>query len=234
MIVAELEIFHSRPIAPTRRIALGGRNLPVDPAPGAGGLLLAGVIAQCAPEVAGDLRSDVMRVAELVELKGRAPQPVARHRFQTDRVGLTLSPQRLVANDGVLEFDLDTENAAPVQLVLGALYAAAAFPPAIRSELFTALRSALVWNRPVDSTFISTVMDGRSHGVADLFAWNDPVGWALDILEIETEAKPARRAVMKQYRSLLRTAHPDHGGLSDDAANRISDLTKARDILLAP
>ena len=32
VIVAELEIYHSRPIAPTRRIALGMRNLPIDPA----------------------------------------------------------------------------------------------------------------------------------------------------------------------------------------------------------
>ena len=45
MLLAELEIWHSRPIAPTRRVALGRRNLPVEPPPGFGGLLLGAVVA---------------------------------------------------------------------------------------------------------------------------------------------------------------------------------------------
>ena len=44
MILAELEVRHSRAIAPTRRVALGELYLPVDPAPGFGGLLLAGIV----------------------------------------------------------------------------------------------------------------------------------------------------------------------------------------------
>ena len=43
--LAELQIFHSRPFAPTRRIALGQSSLPVDPAPGPGGILLGAVVA---------------------------------------------------------------------------------------------------------------------------------------------------------------------------------------------
>ena len=39
MILAELEAYQSRPIAPTRRLALGELNLPCDPAPGFGGIL---------------------------------------------------------------------------------------------------------------------------------------------------------------------------------------------------
>jgi curved DNA-binding protein CbpA len=39
--------------------------------------------------------------------------------------------------------------------------------------------------------------------------------------------------VQRRFRDLLREAHPDHGGASDDAANRISELTEARRILLA-
>ena len=45
MLLAELEIWHSRPIAPTRRVALGRVVLPTDPAPGFGGLLLGAVVA---------------------------------------------------------------------------------------------------------------------------------------------------------------------------------------------
>ncbi len=36
MVLAELEIFHSRAVQPTRRVALGHLVLPVDPAPGLG------------------------------------------------------------------------------------------------------------------------------------------------------------------------------------------------------
>src|SRR5690606_9268504 len=49
VILAELEVFHSRAIAPTRRVALGGRDLPVTPAPGFGGILLGGVVAAYVP-----------------------------------------------------------------------------------------------------------------------------------------------------------------------------------------
>ena len=37
----------------------------------------------------------------------------------------------------------------------------------------------------------------------------------------------------EQSRTLLREAHPDHGGVADDAAQRIADLSEARRILLA-
>ena len=43
---------------------------------------------------------------------------------------------------------------------------------------------------------------------------------------------PRRHAVQRQFRDLLRVAHPDHGGSSDAAAQRIADLTEARRILL--
>jgi hypothetical protein len=45
MLLAEMEIFHSRPIAPTRRLSLGHLVLPVDPAPGFGGLLLGAIMS---------------------------------------------------------------------------------------------------------------------------------------------------------------------------------------------
>ncbi len=39
MLLAELEIWHTRPLTPTRRVSLGHMVLPTDPAPGFGGLL---------------------------------------------------------------------------------------------------------------------------------------------------------------------------------------------------
>ena len=52
-VLAELEIWHSRPFTPTRRLALGNVMLPIDPAPGLGGLLLGGVVAAHMAEVDG-------------------------------------------------------------------------------------------------------------------------------------------------------------------------------------
>jgi len=235
VIVAELEIYHSRPIAPTRRVSLGGRDLPVDPAPGAGGVLLAGIMAHNAPKVEPELREDLVHVLDTLAAGGRVVQPRVRHRFQADRVGLTLSLQRLVADEGDLEFDFEDELGRPVQLALGALYAAASLPAAVRPPIFDALKSSLVWGQEVDARFISFVMGGRSADLADLRAWNDPVAWAMEILGIEGDAadKANKRVVQRKFRTLLREAHPDHGGESLEAASRIAELSEARRILLA-
>jgi hypothetical protein len=87
VIVAELDIYHSRPIAPTRRVALGNRNLPVDPSPGAGGVLLAGIVAHNAPNVEAELREDLVHVIDTLAAGNRVIQPRVRHRFQRDRWG---------------------------------------------------------------------------------------------------------------------------------------------------
>lgn len=236
--MAELEVFHSRPIAPTRRVALGARNLPVDPAPGAGGVLLAGIVAHNAPKIEAELREDLVDVLDRLKAGQRVVQPRVRHRFQRDLVGLTLSPQRLVAADQSLTFDLEDTLGRPVQLALGAIYAAASLPVPVRPPIFDAITSALVWSRPVDAQFISFVMGGRPSELADLAdlrAWNDPVAWALEVLEIDGEADrgPSRRLVQRRFRTLLRQAHPDHGGQDAEAAARIAELSEARRILLA-
>ncbi len=231
MIIAELEIYHSRPIAPTRRIALGMRNLPVDPAPGAGGVLLAGIVAQAAPFVEAELREDLVRVIEDVSSSRRVAQPRVRHRFQVDRIGLLRSTHRLVTVGNALEFDFDDELGRPVQQALGAVYAAASLPTEAMGPVFDAIRTALVWGQDVDARFISSVMGGKTASLADLSAWNDPRSWALEVLELD--ADPAKRVVQRRFRAMLRDAHPDHGGESIDAAKRIAELTEARDILLA-
>lgn len=232
MILAELEIYHSRPIAPTRRVALGQRNLPIDPAPGAGGVLLAGIVAHAAPGIEPELREDLMDVMERLERGLRVVQPRVRHRYQVDRVGLLRSTHRLLADDSELTFDFDDGLGRPVQQALGALYAAGSLPYEARLEVFESLRAALVWGRPVDGRFISAVMGGRAPSLAELGAWNDPVSWALELLELDGP-DPSPRVVNRRYRSLLRAAHPDHGNASDEAAEKIAQLGEARRILLA-
>jgi hypothetical protein len=232
VIVAELEIYHSRPIAPTRRLALGMRNLPIDPAPGAGGVLLAGIIAHTARFVEAELREDLVRLVEDLDARRHVAQPRVRHRLQLDRVGLLRSTHRLVAHGNNLDFEFDDELGRPVQQALGALYAAGSLPLTARASVFEIIKNSLVWSGDVDSRFIAALMDGETGSLIDVQAWNDPVAWALEVLDLDA-ADPNKRAVQRKFRTLLRAAHPDHGGITDDAANRIAELTEARDILLS-
>lgn len=234
MIVAELEVCHSRAIAPTRRISLGRRNLPVSPSPGAGGLLLAGVVAHTAPRVEPELREALYLLIEQLADGQRVVQPRVRHRFQTDRIGLLASVHKLVGVDGRLEFEFAEETSLPVQQALGAVYAASSLPDECRPAVFEAIMSALVWYGEVNQRFISQVMGGRVASLVELTSWNDPVSWAFEMLGLDPAAEDAtsKRVVQRRFRSLVRDAHPDHGGLDDDAAKRIEDLTEARRILL--
>ena len=64
MLLAEVEIYHSRPIAPTRRVALGTLNLPCDPAPGVGGVLLGAIAARFTPDIDPDMVPDLVSLIE--------------------------------------------------------------------------------------------------------------------------------------------------------------------------
>ncbi|MGH1502232.1 MAG: hypothetical protein ACRBI6_01640 [Acidimicrobiales bacterium] len=233
MILAELEIYHSRPIAPTRRIALGDCSLPTEPPPGAGGLLLAAVVAATAEAIPADLREDLVLLIEDLDSRRRVAQPRVRHRFQTDRIGLLRSTHRLVAEGESIRFDFDDDLGVAVQQALGAIYACAGFPPEARALTFDAIRSSLLWIGDVDDRYVSHILGGGRATVAELAAWNNPRAWAIGVLGLDDldPAEITKRIVQRRFRSLLRDAHPDHGGLTDEAAARIADLTEARKIL---
>src|SRR5215207_6317035 len=100
MLLAEIEIRHSRAIAPTRRVALGPHWLPTEPAPGYGGILLGGIVAAHIGEVDPELREDYLGLVDDLELERRISQPRLRHRFQTDVVGLDRSRHKLIGQAG--------------------------------------------------------------------------------------------------------------------------------------
>ena len=230
MILAELEVFHSRPIAPTRRVALGRLNLPVTPAPGFGGILLAGVVAAHMEELDPDLFDDLHRLTLQIQEGHRIPQPRLRYRFQQDRVGLTRSMHRLLGEGEDLEFEFDDKGAA-AQHILAAVYAAGQLPLVSRGRVMDAIRKGMRWASPLDRQFVSHLSGldrGRDWSTA---AFRDPVQWAMGVLQLAEP--PSRSIIQRQFRELLRVAHPDHGGASDAAAQRIADLTEARRILLA-
>jgi hypothetical protein len=233
VILAELEVWHSRRIAPTRRVALGRRSLPADPAPGFGGLLLGSVVASRIEELDPDLYGELHRLVIELEDGRRIPQPRLRYRFQTDRVGLTRSRHRLLADGETIEFDLDDHEAAAPQ-ILAAVYAAGQLPLPARLGVMAAVRRGIRWRGPLGPALVSHLS-----GVAGARAWSadafaDPEAWALGVLGLKRNGRvPSRGAVLRAFRELLREAHPDHGADAGGAAQRILDLTEARRILLA-
>ncbi len=231
MLLAELEVFHSRPIAPTRRVALGVSVLPTSPAPGFGGLLVGGIAATFVPDIDPDLLGDLDRLTHQLEAGQRIPQPRLRHRFQDDRIGLTCHRHTLVGTGEELLFDLDHRGTAAAH-VLGAVYAAARVELDHRSAMFTAIRRGLRWRGEIGPKLVEHLSDSRSTAGWATLGGRDPVLWALGILGLDPE-ETGRELVQRRFRELLRSAHPDHGGASDIAAARIIELTEARRILLA-
>jgi hypothetical protein len=229
MLLAEVEVFHNRPFSPTRRIALGRRNLPVDPPPGHGAVLLGAVVAVGAEDLDGEDRSAIRRLIAHLEAGERVPQPQIRHRFQSDTHGLARTWAGLRGAGDHAELDLDGVG-TPLQMALAATYAAGQFPPEVRPRAFDVLRRGLAWRGPIGSdTFRHLTGDTRVSWASTAFA--DPRLWALDVLGLD-EGRSGDREVRKRFRQLLREAHPDHGAASADAAERIADLAEARKILL--
>ena len=109
-------------MTPTRRVALGHLVLPVDPAPGFGGLLLGAVIAAHLPEVDDELVPDIHRLLDQIARGERITQPRLRHRYQVDRHGLAVSVHRLQGEGDNVHFDLRPKG-SPLAQVLGAVYA---------------------------------------------------------------------------------------------------------------
>jgi hypothetical protein len=229
VLLAEFEIWHSRPIAPTRRVALGSMMLPVDPAPGFGGLLLGAVMAVNLHSVDEDLVPDVHRLLGEIERGERVAQPRLRHRFQVDRHGLAVSRHRLLGDDDTVRFEIDSVG-APLQQVLGAVYALERLDAPVRRAVVPTLRRAMTWNGPMGADFVNHLV-GR--GTSSIAAAVDPRAWALDVLGFPGgTVRFTKREVMDRFRERLRTAHPDHGGDEGQASRAIGDITEARRVLL--
>lgn len=233
MIAAELEVFHSRPIAPTRRVAIGYALLPMDPPPGHGAMLLAAIAATFAPMLDSDLADDYTRLLRQVDRGQRISQPRLRHRFQQDRIGLTRSTHRLIVDGPTLRFRIEKGTGTPEQFLLGAAYACAPMSVAERAAAIAAINVGVAWRGALDGRFVSRVLGRSTNAAMPALALSDPVGWALRVLGIDADAKVSKATVQRRFRERLRDAHPDHGAKNDGAAERIADLAEARRILLA-
>jgi len=228
VLLAELEIWHTRPAVPTRRIALGHMVLPVDPAPGFGGLLLGSIVAAHLPGVDDDLVADVHRLIYEVEDGRRVVQPRLRHRFQTDRHGLARSQHRLVGDGDDISFDFNSVGKDLVQ-VLGAIYAVERLAPEHRLQIGPVLHKAARWRGPIGPALIAYLAGSQTLA---LEALADPRSWAMSVLGFEQGKKsPNKREITIRFRDAMRNVHPDHGGDRIDAARAMSDIAEARRIL---
>lgn len=239
MVVAEFEAFFSRPVAPTRRIAIGRLRLPDRgegrAATSAAAMLLGGVLATFARSLDEEDAGELHRLIDDVEHGRRIPQPRMRHRLQADRVGLKRSTNRLIRNSaGTVRLQLDHSNGTRSQHALAAIYSAAVLEGDQRRTVAAAMRVGLEWAGSPGADLLAVLRGGRWHddrGISSI--GGDPVSWALEMLELTTsDGHPARRDVQRAFRSALRAAHPDHGAPLDGAAERISELDTARRILL--
>ena len=203
--------------------------LPVDPAPGLGGVLLGAIVAQYVGDIHEDMIPDVHRLIQQVERGERIVQPRLRHRYQADRHGLGRSVHRMISDDGEVQFEL-SETGAPLQHVLGAIYVLERLDEPERKKIAPLLIRAMTWRGPLGQLFITYLTGNESSTISAL---TDPRAWALEILGFPAGTiKPSKREVQTRFRDSLRDVHPDHGGDEGSAGRSIIDLSEARRVLL--
>lgn len=228
MLLAELEVWHTRVLAPTRRLALGTLVLPVDPAPGFGGLLLGATISRHVSEVDDDFVPDIHRLIDQIDRGDRVVQPRLRHRFQVDRHGLARSTHRLVGDNDELSFEFDTTG-SPLAMVLGAVYAVERLDAPNRHVVAPVLHKAMRWSGPIGPALIAHLAGTNATSLSSLA---DPRAWALDVLGFPVGATtPSKKELTAQFRLRMRLVHPDHGGDIGEASQAVHDLSAARRIL---
>jgi hypothetical protein len=258
VILAELNVRHTRRHMPTRRVALGDHYLPTSGA-GYGAVLLGAVVADSAPELDPEQHDALGRFLDDAR-SGRlaVPRIALRYRIQTDVHGLDRSRHRIVGEAGGdggrfggLVLELDVHGRAVPQLI-GAVMAATALPSSDGRRLaFRAVEGALA--RPgvlPEGLTVRRLYEGvpgarpsapgtgpRSNGDGPIVdPWRSVPAdrrWAMEVLGLGAEMSLDRGDVQRRFRSLVRLAHPDHGATSAGAAERIAELTEARELLLA-
>ena len=251
MILAELNIRHTRRHQPTRRVALGDHYLPTS-GPAYGAVLLGAVVSENLGGLDDEQRELLPRLLADAQDGLSVPRIALRHRLQTDTHGLDRSRHRIVADGGPLTLELDTHG-WPTPQVLGAVMAAGQLPAAARRPAFRAIANAVARpGMPPEGLEVRRLLEGvpglrpyapgaaRPNGGngddGDLAVWRGVPAerrWAMEVLGVRAGARVDREEVQRRFRRLLRLAHPDHGAADAGAAERIAELSEARELLLA-
>lgn len=249
MLLAELNVRHTRRHMPTRRVALGDLYLPTS-GPAYGATLLGAVITEFLGELDEEQREVVPRLLHDAREGLSVPRIALRYRLQTDTHGLDRSRHRILAEATTADvprivLELDRHARGDPQ-VIGAILAAAALPPSARSIALRAVDEAL--RRPelppgmkvrrlvFGAPDLRQPMPGAPAAFAAEELW---VGvpserrWAMEVLGLHAGMDVGRDDVQSRFRRLVRLAHPDHGAEHERAAERLAELAEARELLLA-
>lgn len=251
MVLAELNVRHTRRHMPTRRVALGDDYLPTS-GPACGAVLLGALVSEFIGELDDEQCELLPRLLSDAREGLSVPRIALRYRLQTDTHGLDRSRHRILAEASTgdrpqVVLELDRHGRADPQ-VIGAVLAAAALPPSGRSIALRAITEALREPSLPAGMTVRRLLDGAP----DLRAAFTPgapfsgralddlwVGipsdrrWAMEVLGLQAEMSVERDDVQSRFRRLVRLAHPDHGAEIDMAAERLAELRDARELLLA-
>jgi hypothetical protein len=252
VLLAELNIRHTRRHMPTRRVAVDHGYLPTSGA-AFGGVLLGAVVAEHLPGLDEDQADALDRLVQIAR-RGNlgVPRIALRYRLQRDTHGLDLSRHRITSaavEHGsmrpLLELDL---HGPPAPQVIGAIMAASQLPSSGRDTAFRFIAAAIA--RPGDlpeglevrrrlhglpgarppGPGTSTTVGG---GPDDWAGVPSERRWAMEVLGLHAGHAIERGDVQRRFRRLVRLAHPDHGAESIGAAERMAELAEARELLLA-
>ena len=179
MLLAELEVWHTRPLAPTRRVALGHLVLPADPPPGLRRL------------AARRRRRRPHRRRRRGPRPRRPPADRARSRWasgSSSRACATASRSTATGSAGrstssmargtSCSFEFDSRG-SPLSMLLGAIYAVERLAPESRRVIAPLLHQAMRWRGPIGPALI-THLAGTT--AVPLSALADPRAWAMDVL----------------------------------------------------
>jgi len=251
VLLAELNVRHTRRHMPTRRVALDGAYLPTS-GPAHGVALLAAVVATNLPAIDDEQRELLPRFLHDARRGLHIPRIALRHRLQYDVHGLDRSRHRMLGEDGHVVVELDVHG-APAPQILGAVMGAAAMHSSGRTVALDALAKVIAgrWGGLAADVELRIVAEAMWNGVRPPLAasgeWHQGgppeellwrgIGpderWAMEVLGLRAGMDVERDDLNRRFRRLLRDAHPDSGGATAGAASRIAELTEARAILLA-
>ena len=234
MLLAELNIRHTRRHMPTRRVAVDDGYLPTS-GPAFGGVLIGAVIAEYVPGLDEEQFDALARLVDVATRGGlTVPRIALRYRLQTDTHGLDLSRHRITSADvergsvrPILELDL---HGPPAPQVIGALMAAVAAPavgpaggvPLRRRRDRPPRRAARGPRGPAPATRASRACARRGPGTTDapsaatlgrrVARASRRSGGGRWRCSASTPATAIERDdVQRRFRRLVRLAHPDHG-----------------------
>ena len=230
VVLAELDVHHSRSCTPTRRLALGSVRAVYGDDSEALIVLLAAVVAGFVADLYSDQFEGIHGLLDDLASEGRVAQPRVAYRLQRDRHGLDVSRHTLISTADGLDVRLDGHG-PPLPQVLGAIYATDRIRKPDRPRALDVIRAGVACREPMGpravarfAAIASATFLGGHRGGDDR--------WAFDALELDPTGTLTNAAVQHRFRILVRAAHPDRGADATVAAGRIDDLARARRVLL--